>query len=64
LNCGGSEEIAKPRFESRLGVEYELGEDRIQTRRLFWLQAPENSSKLPCPERAKDTVSLGCWDLS
>jgi len=28
----GSEEIAKPRFESRPGVEYKLWEDGIQTR--------------------------------
>ena len=67
-----SEEIAKSRFESRHGVEYKLREDRIQTRRLSWRQAPEGGSKLLWPERARDTLfpqvlglSIGrtaaCW---
>jgi len=41
-----SEEVGKPRFESRPGVEYELREDGIQSWRLFELQASEGSSKL------------------
>jgi len=32
LAHGGTEEIAKPKFESRPSVEYELMEDGIQSR--------------------------------
>jgi len=49
-----SEEIAKARFESRTGVEYKHREDRIQTRRLYWLQAPEGSTKLLWREAVRD----------
>jgi len=59
----GSDENIKPSFESRPGVEYKLWEDRIQTRRLSWLQVPEGDSKLLWPERARDTATLRCWDL-
>ena len=41
----GTEEVAKPRFERRPGVQYELREDGIQSRRLSWLQASDGSSK-------------------
>jgi len=43
----GNEEIAKPRFESRTGVEYKLQENRIQARRLSWFQAPGSGRKFP-----------------
>jgi len=46
LGHAGSEEVAKPRFESRPSVEYKLQEDGIQSRRLSWLQVFEGSSKL------------------
>jgi len=46
----GSEEVAKPRFESQPGVEYELRQDGIQSLRLSWLQAYEGSSKILRPE--------------
>ena len=59
----GSEEIAKPRLESRPGVEYQLREDGIQSWRLSWLQAPEGSSKLLWSIRAIDAVTLRCWNL-
>jgi len=42
----GSEEITKPRFESRHSVEFKLQEDSIQTRKLSWLHAPDSGSKL------------------
>ena len=58
----GTEEVAKPRFESRPGVEYELQEVGIQSRRLPWLQASEGSSKL-LPKGFRDTVTLRCWNL-
>jgi len=50
LAPAGTEEVAKPRFESRPGVEYELREDGIQSRRLSWLQASEGISKLLRPK--------------
>ena len=43
----GSEEITKPRFESRPGIEYKLLQGRIQTRRL---SAAAISSGLKAPE--------------
>ena len=45
-----SEEVTKPRFESRPGFEYKLREDGIQFRRLSCLQASEGSSKLLRPK--------------
>ena len=63
LAHAGSEEIAKPRFESRPGVEYKLREDRIHTRRLSGLQAPEGGSRILWREGARYAVSLSCWDL-
>jgi len=57
------EEIAKPGFESCPGVEYILRENRIQSRRLYWLQVPEGSSKHLWPKRARATVSFRCWDF-
>jgi len=59
----GSEEVAKPRFESRLGVEYELQEDGIQSQRLSWLQASEGSSKLLWPLGFRDTVTCKYLNL-
>jgi len=50
LAHAGSEEVAKPRFTRRPGVEYELWEDGIQFLRLSWLQASEGSSKLLRPK--------------
>jgi len=44
-------------------VEHELQEDRILTWRLSWFQEPESGSKLLCPERARETVSLRFSDL-
>jgi len=58
-----SEEITKPRFLSRPGVEHKLWEYRIQTWRLSWFQAFEGDSKLLWPERARDTVSIKYSDL-
>ena len=58
-----TEEVAKPRFERRLSVEYELREDGIQSRRLFWLKASEGSSKLLRPKGFRDTVTLRFWNL-
>jgi len=58
-----SEEIAKPKLGSRSGVEYKLREDRIQSRRLSWIQAYEGSSQLLWPERVRDTVTLRHWNL-
>ena len=63
LAHAGSEEVAKPRFESRPGVEYELREDGIQSRRLSWFQASEGSSKLLRHKGFRDTVTLRCWNL-
>jgi len=63
LAHAGSEEIAKPRFESRPGVKYKIREDGIQTPRLSRPQAPDCGSKLLWPERFRDTVSFRCWDL-
>jgi len=40
LAHAGSEETAKPGFQSRPGMEYKPREDRIQSRRRSWLQAP------------------------
>jgi len=48
--------IAKPRIESRPGMEYKLWEGRIQTSRLSWVQAPEGGSKLLRPERVGDSL--------
>ena len=59
----GSEEIAKPIFESRPGLEYKLREDGVQSRKLPGLQVPDGGSKLLWPERGRDTVSLRCWDF-
>jgi len=53
LAHAGSEEIAKPRLESRPDMEYKLREDGIQSLRLSWLQAPEGSSKLLKPKRVQ-----------
>jgi len=63
LAHAGTEEVAKPRFESRPGVEYELREDGIQSQRLSWLQTPEGSSKLRRPKGFSDTMTLRCWSL-
>jgi len=63
LAHAGIEEVAKPRFESRPGVEYELWDDGIQSRRLSWLQASEGSSKLLRCKGFRDTVTLRCWNL-
>jgi len=46
----GSEEVAKPRFESHAGVEYELRENGIQSLRLSRLQAYKGSSKILRPK--------------
>jgi len=59
----GSEEIAKPRFESRPSVEYKLRENEIQSRRLSWLQTSEGSSKLLWYKVFGDTVTIRCWNL-
>jgi len=59
----GNEEVAKPRLENRLGVEYKLREDGIQSQRLSWLQASEGSRKLLWPKGFRDTVTLKCWNL-
>jgi len=63
LAHAGTEEVAKPRFESRPGAENGLREDGIQYRRLSWLQASEDSSKLLRPKSFRDTVTLRCWNL-
>jgi len=63
LGRAGSEEVEKPKLESRPGVEHKLREDRIQTLKLSWLQGPEGSSKLLWPKRVRDTVSFGCWNF-
>jgi len=55
LEHAGTEEVAEPRFESRPGVEYELQEDGIQSRRLSWLQPSEGNSSLFRPEGFGDT---------
>ena len=59
----GTEESAKPRFESRPGVEYELRENGVQSRRFSWLQPSEGIFKLPRPKGLRDTVTLRCWNL-
>jgi len=63
LAHAGTEEVAKPRFASRPGVEYELRKDGVQSRRLFWLQVSEGNSKILRPKGFRDTVTLTCWDL-
>ena len=63
LAHAGSEEVAKSRFESQLGVEYGLREDGVQSRRISWLQAFESSSKLLRPKGFRVTVTFRCWDL-
>jgi len=60
LAHAGSEEIAKPRFESRPGVEYKLQEDGIQSWRFSWLQVSEGSSKLLWPKGFRDIVTVRC----
>ena len=57
------EVITKTRFESRLGVEYELREDGIQSQGLSWLQASEGSSKLFRSKGFRDLVTLSCRNL-
>jgi len=59
----GTEEVAKPRFESPPGMEHELREDRVQSQRLSWLQAYEGSKKFLRPKGFRDTVTLWCWNL-
>jgi len=63
LAHAGTEEVAKPRFETRPGVEHDLRKNGIQSRRLSWLQASEGSSQLLRPKGFGDTVSLRCWNL-
>jgi len=63
LAHAGSEEGTKPGFESRTGVECELWEDGIQSRKFSWFQASEGSSKLLPSEEFRDTVTLGCRNL-
>jgi len=63
LAHAGTEEVAKPRFESRPGVEYKIRKDGIQSWRLSWLHASEGNSKLLRPKGFRDTVTLRCWDL-
>ena len=50
LAHAGIEEVAERRFENRPGVEYELREDGVQSRRFSWVQASEGCSKLFRPE--------------
>jgi len=61
--CEGSEEIAKPRFESRPGVEYKLWENGNQTRRLSWLQALEGDSELFLAKGSETLILSGVGDL-
>jgi len=63
LAHAGIEKVAKPRFENRPGVEYELREDGVQSHSLSWLQVSEGSSKLLRPEGFRDNVTLRCWNL-
>jgi len=59
----GIKEVVEPSIESRPGVEYELREDEVQSRRFSWLQTSDSSSKLFRPEGFGDTVTLRCWNL-
>jgi len=62
LAHAGSEEVAKPKFESRPGVEYKFLAVGIQSRRFSWLQRSEGSSKLLRPKGFRDTMTLRCWN--
>ena len=64
LAHAGSKKVARPRFESRPGVEYEFREDGIQSQRLSWLQVSEGSSKFFRSEGFRDAVTLRCGKLS
>jgi len=59
LAHAGTEDVSKPRFESRRGVEYKLWKDEIQSRRLSLFQASEGS-KLLRSKGFTDTVTLKC----
>jgi len=63
LAHAGSDEVVKPRVESRPGVEYELWEDGIQSSRLSWIQASKGSSQLLWPKGFRDAVIPRCWNL-
>ena len=60
----GSEEVIKPRFESRPGVEYKLREHGNQSKGLSWLQASEGRSTFLQSKGSRDTVTVRCWNLA